>query len=208
VPPDPEGDVPTPPAPGVPTTGGDDNFGGGGSEFIGRPNGVPPAPVTLTPVNILSDSWWNSYAQNHIVGPQLGARIFHTWGRWTLNTEGRFFAGFNRQNFRLDGMLASRANPPPTTAGQPEVMTPTWFSHHATLDDFTPGAELRVEAVLQLTKNMSLKAGWTGVYLGHVARAANMIDYQMPTMGLNLQDTATRQSVWLNGVNVGLSINR
>ena len=191
---------------GTPTTGGDDNTGGDGSEIIGRPNGVPLAPLGGPP-KILADSYWNSNVDNNIVGPQVGARIFKTWGRWTLSTEGRFFAGFNAQNLRQDGLLGSKLGQTANTGtGFPLVMAPTTFSHYDNKSEFSPGAELRVEACVQLTRSVVLKAGWTGLWMDRIARASNIIDYQVPTMGINT--SFKQQDIWLNGLNLGIIFNR
>ena len=199
---------------GQQTTGGDDNTGGGGSEIIGRPNGVPLAPLGGAP-NILADSYWNSNVENNIVGPQVGARIFKTWGRWTLSTEGRFFAGFNAQNLRQDGLFGSKLGQTDnfalgqtgnTGTGFPLVMQPTTFSHYDNRSEFSPGAELRVDVCLQLTRSVLFRAGWTGLWMDHIARASNIIDYQVPTMGINT--SFRQQDIWLNGLNLGVIFNR
>ena len=67
---------------------------------------APPIPP------ILANSTWNTMAQNHIVGPQVGLRYYRKWNRWMLSTEGRFMAGFNFQNIRQNGVLGSELSPP------------------------------------------------------------------------------------------------
>lgn len=196
--------VPTPPAAGVPTTGGDDNTGGDGYDVIGRPNGVPLAPLP-PPINILADSYWNTSVDNRIVGPQVGSRIFYQRGRWCFSTEGRFFAGFNSQSFRQDGLLASKAVPPGGT-GRPLLMEPYTFTHWAHFSEFSPGAELRVEASIHLTRAISIGAGWTGLYLANIGRAASVINYQVPVMGFDFSNR--NQDVFINGLNIKLIINR
>ena len=55
------------------------------------------ATATSVP-SFLAGSYWDTAAENHVVGPQLGLRWFKKQGRWTFSTEGRFMAGINYQN--------------------------------------------------------------------------------------------------------------
>lgn len=190
---------------GVPTTGGNDNTGGGGTDIIGRTNGVPAAPVAWTDQpNILADSYWNTVVDNQMVGPQIGVRHFQSWGRWTLVGEARFCAALNTQNFTQDGLIGSKLHP--GEFGLPLVAEATSFNHQATRYRFSPITECRLEAVLELTKTMSIGAGWNGMYIGNVARAANSIDYAVPYMGLDLSNN--EQNIFMNGLSLKFMINR
>lgn len=205
---DPE--YPDPPDAGFETTGGDDNTGApnnSGGETSGRYNGVPEAQVTGDPINILANSYWHTTAENQMIGPQVGVRVFQKWARWQLSIDGRFFAAYNSQNFRQNGLLGSLLSPDGTIqVGLPAVMQPHTFYRQWHEAEFTPAAELRVEAVVFLTKTISLGAGWTGMYMDNIARASNVVDYVMPTMGFNMADR--NQSVFMNGLNINLSVNR
>lgn len=53
----------------------------------------------------LGYSDWNFEAANHIVGPQVGARYTIYNNRWRFTGEGKYFAGFNRQNIYGYGTL-------------------------------------------------------------------------------------------------------
>ncbi len=57
----------------------------------------------------LGYSDWNFKADNHIVGPQVGARYTISNNRWRFIAEGKYFAGFNRQNLYGDGTLGLKA---------------------------------------------------------------------------------------------------
>ena len=186
----------------------------------------------IGPGVVLADSNWNVEAENHIIGPQLGGRWFRKNGRWTLNAEGRFFAGLNMQNIRSHGVLGSEldapqpwnwaleeeeiGDPPITfiTGGGPYLYAPLLrspykFDHTVHLREWSPGAELRLELMFQLTDAVSLKAGWTGLWLGGIARGCAMPDYTLSdasVMGINRRNND--QVVFVNGLNVGLTVNR
>jgi hypothetical protein len=163
---------------------------------------------------ILADSYWNTNAENHVIAGQVGARWFQKVGRWMLNAEGRFWGGVNCQNYSQDGVLASQATPGDTTVGNPILMSPTSWSHAEFRREFNPGAELRVEGRYQLTRAVSLRLGWTGMWMDRMSRASGVIDYSVqyadagPPEGFNLLPDRNRQSMWINGFTIGLDINR
>lgn len=192
----------------------------------GDPNNQDPA--VIGPGNVLADSNWATEAENHIVGPQLGGRWFRKSGRWTLSAEGRFFAGLNVQNVRSRGVLGSELGAPLPYAFDdfdfdgddvldagfpyvPLVRLPHTFDHAAHFREFTPGAELRLEMVLDLTRTISVKAGWNAIYLGGIARGSNMNDYTISdhsVMAVKQVGRSNRQDVLLQGLNVGITVNR
>ncbi len=161
---------------------------------------------------ILADSNWNTSADNHVVGPQLGARWANQRGRWTLNTEGRFFAGVNYQNIRQTGLIASEwlPNQPAPTQGMPLYLYHTGFSHWRHNAEWAPTIELRVEAKWQWTKLVTFKAGWTGLYMDGIARASEMILYEFDANGqvMGITDDNNRRGVFINGLTLGVEVNR
>jgi hypothetical protein len=154
---------------------------------------------------ILNATNWATDAQNHIVAGQLGARYFKKVGRWMLNTEGRFFAGLNYQNIHQFGVLGSNLSPPGGLM-QPLTLGPVAFSHADFEREFTPGIELRLELRYQLTRAISFKAGWSGTWMDSIARASSLVDYTLPNFGID--PSHNRQQVFMNGVVIGIDINR
>ncbi len=196
------------------------NVFGGGSRFRFNDPTDPATAITGAGA-ILAESWWNTEADNRIVGPQLGMRLFTTRGRWTFSTEGRFFAGFNFQNVRQQGTLGSRLRdgfpqdigpleiPEGTVPFVPTVDQPTTFDHVFSANEFSPAIEYRVDARLHLTRGLSLKAGYSLLFMDGIARASNMIDYvwsENQVFGIRPENN--RQYVLMNGLNVGFEINR
>lgn len=154
----------------------------------------------------LADSQWFSRADNHIVGPQIGGRVFRTYNRWTIESQGRFFAGWNSQNLGLHGMLGSELDPhAEPVAHVPLAMGPVGFNHTEHVSEWSPGAELRVNLKYKVTDKLALNVGWTGFWIDGIARASNIIRYDLPDMGITT--TYNRQDVFMNGVTAGVEFN-
>ena len=151
---------------------------------------------------VLADSRWDTRALNRIVGPQLGFRYSNQRRRWVFGVEGRFLAGANFLSVEQNGELGTRMIP--GAPNYPYFMGPTTFLHKLNDEKFSPVGELRVETSFYLTKGVALQVGWTGLAAGEVARASNMVLYQVPTMGIVNRD----QDIFSQGVNFGVEINR
>jgi hypothetical protein len=168
----------------------------------------------------LTDSYWNTTSHNEMAGPELGVRYVKPIGRFSISAEGRFTAAINAQSVLQDGLMASGLNAPnPSTYEQglagdqfihqyPTLMSATSFTHSTHYIEFSPIIELRVEAHMQLTNIISLKAGYTGLFVNNVVRAADMVDYTMPSMGITRNLQGNLQPVYAQGLNLGIEFNR
>lgn len=169
-----------------------------------------------TPGAGLADSYWSTNADNHIVGPQVALRWFRTSDRWTLDTSGRFVAGFNNQNIFQQGTLASQWYPgskytsdiefePADFQGRPLLMSKTSFTHREHEVEWSPIVELRINLQYQLTRGISVRGGWTGMWIDGIARGSSLNVYRVPDMGLDMADN--RQDVFVHGFNFGAQLN-
>ncbi|MGD0519417.1 MAG: BBP7 family outer membrane beta-barrel protein, partial [Thermoguttaceae bacterium] len=158
----------------------------------------------------LGNCYWITEAQNHIIAGQIGGRLFKKQGRWTVSTEGRALAGLNCQNVHQNGELGIGITPGVLGSGQPYYMGPTSVNHNEFIREFTPGVELRLEARYQITRSVDFRAGWTGLWLNNIARGSEMINYTLDPehtwMGI-LRDH-NRDNVFINGLTIGIDINR
>jgi hypothetical protein len=169
----------------------------------------------------LTDCYWNTTSHNEISGPEIGLRYYQPWGRCGVSAETRFTAGVNAQSVLQDGVLGAGlvAGQNPTGATQaadgntvihqyPTLMGATSFTHSTHWVEFSPIVELRVEAHMQLTNMISVKAGYTGIFINNVVRAADMIDYTVPTMGITRNLQGNLQPVYMQGLNLGIEFDR
>lgn len=169
-----------------------------------------------TPGAALANSYWHTNADNHIVGPQVALRWFRTSDRWTFDTSGRFVAGFNNQNIFQQGTLASRWTPgskytsdiefePADFQGRPLLMSKTSFTHREHAVEWSPIVEFRVNLQYQLTRGISLRGGWTGMWMDGIARGSSLNVYRVPDMGIDMADN--REAVFVHGFNFGAQLN-
>lgn len=156
-------------------------------------------------VNILGGTRMLTQAQNHIVGPQIGLRIFRQTGRFEFSAEGRGTAGFNSQSFHQAGQFLV-IRPDNATIGSMAVWSGNVINNTMHIDEFSPIVELRAQVRYTLTRNINFHAGWTGTWMDGIARASNIIHYEIPHLGFD--PTRNRQDLLMHGLNVGIDINR
>lgn len=144
-------------------------------------------------------------AQNHLIGPQFGVRWIKTKDRWSLAVRGALSPMWNMQSIRQSGYIGSNSS----ANLAPLAYQTTSFNSSARLNEFSALGEFRVEAKYQLTSMATLSAGWTGIFVTNLARPGNMINWTVDTqnmMGIITENN--RQDVFVNGLTVGLEINR
>jgi hypothetical protein len=143
-------------------------------------------------------------AKNRIAGPQIGLRWFRPFGRAELSMEGRFMAGLNNQITRERGALGGSTITNPDGS---QTILPGSLVRRSTSDyEFTPLAEFRIEAHFQMTRLIMFKAGWNFIYMDNIARASGMVDYRLPALGV--VQSANKQDVIMQGLNLGIEVNR
>ncbi len=164
----------------------------------------------------LTDSYWNTESHNEIAGPEIGMRYFQPFGRFGISADTRFTPGINSQAIAQDGRLAAgliagQNAALPLTEGAtayPTLMGATGFNSSTHFIEFSPIVELRVEAHMQLTNLIEVKAGYTGIFVNNVVRAADMVNYSLPNMGITRSLGGNLQEVYIQGLNLSIEFNR
>ena len=161
--------------------------------------------------SILSNTEINTFAKNHLFGPQLGLRWFVTNDRWQFSATGKFMAGWNSQTVTEDGVIGTQLISAsfPRSTNNPFALQETNFSYVSHMSEFSPVVEIRLEGQYQLTKNISFHAGWNGMYIGTLARPSRMIDYTLRrTSVMGILNDRNKDLVFFDGFSIGVSINR
>jgi hypothetical protein len=149
---------------------------------------------------------WETSSFNNMVGPEFAVLLETSRGRWTLTSELKFTAGLNWQNTLYRGAnfpdsigadyLRATFNPSVTTTQTGLETNPVQLSppplflqiygvgqSNATNDVehnfvFTPIGEWRFGAQFKVSQAVTLRAGYTGMVMGSIARASSNTAYK------------------------------
>ena len=149
---------------------------------------------------------WETSSFNNMVGPEFAVLLETSRGRWTLSSELKFTAGLNWQNTLYRGAnfpdsigadyLRATFNPSVTTTQTGEETNPQTLAppplflqiygvgqSNATNDVehnfvFTPIGEWRFGAQFKVSQAVTLRAGYTGMVMGSIARASSNTAYK------------------------------
>ena len=162
---------------------------------------------------LLDNSTWSTRAQNNMVGPQLGARFWSQRGRWITSFEAHVMAAANFQNVHQISQIATLLGQNTATLSTtPQLLpvnlaNPIGWVNNAFATTFSPVGELRLNVSYQVTRAVALKVGYTGLVVGNVTRASNRVDYSQVKL-ISIAPGGTHQGLFVNGINVGVEINR
>jgi hypothetical protein len=160
---------------------------------------VGQVPPTTQDVTLLeTEEFINNLSgfDNHLIGGQFGFRWFKTKSRWNLSSELRAFAF---QNFQHQETWQYRELTFYDGGGAGAMVDAVFLDNnrisegHAT--EFVFGGEVRAQAAYELTRDLSLRGGFTVLNMaGGMGRGNNILD--------------NRQSVTLVGVTFGIDYRR
>ncbi len=171
--------------------------------------------IDENPVGLPGTSFWDSSVSNNMVGPQIGLRYKQSAGRFSVGTELRFLAAANFQSVHLNGQLASALPQIPlqpddfgglNPTNVPYNMVRTSFNNWQYDETFAPVGELRANVSYQLTKAISVQAGYNFLLGGGISRGSRRIEYTLPA--LRILDNNKHDAWFVNGLNVGVTVNR
>jgi hypothetical protein len=170
---------------------------------------------------ILDQTIWSARAQNNLIGPQLGGRWFNQRGRWITSFEARLFPAANFQavhekaqigTFVQQNLIAQAGATTGGTIGtlQPfpvNLVNSFGNTNQSFATRFSPAGEIRAQVSYQITSAVALKIGYTGMAVGNITRGSNRIDYSGVQL-ISILPGGTHQSLFVNGVNMGVEWNR
>jgi hypothetical protein len=149
--------------------------------------------------SVLHDVFVDTSFKNQIIGPQIGLRWLNRRQRWTLDANGRFTFGYNQADWDQIGLMGRGLVP--GALNQPLYARPTQFSHGTIERQFSPVAEMRLQAQYNFTRSFSLKFGYTGSFIGNIKRASTSDKYALPDFGY---ENAGTQDLLINGFDLGV----
>jgi hypothetical protein len=149
--------------------------------------------------SVLHDVSVDTSFKNQIIGPQIGLRWLNRRQRWTLDANGRFTFGYNQADWDQIGLMGRGLVP--GGLNQPLYARPTQFSHGTIERQFSPIAEMRLQAQYNFTRSFSMKFGYTGAFIGNIKRASTSVKYALPDFGYENSGT---QDLLINGFDLGV----
>ncbi len=173
---------------------------GGSVETI---TGQGASLIGLTGGSQLQDGHWETYTSNNVAGPEFSLHFEATEGRWTFLSDFRFTGGFNWQNmiyrgsnfpaslsadyfrstfttadvFTADGTAQTNVVGSPLYVqvfGLGQQNGTNIAEHQFT---FTPIGEWRFGTEFRVSQAILLRAGYTGMWMGQIARASSNTAY-------------------------------
>ncbi len=189
-------------------------FGNGfSSENLAIPGGdflffTTDATTASFPTNIYDATTWSMRANNNLIGPQIGFRLFRERQRWITSMSARFLAAANFQNLQLKTDIGSLTRL--TQSAINDNLSTDFRGLGSDIQEYTttfsPMGELRVNVAYNVTRAVNITVGYTGLVAGNISRASNSIDYDAVNLiGIKRN---TDQIFWTNGLDFGFAINR
>jgi hypothetical protein len=132
--------------------------------------------------SILHDAYWDTEAENHIMGPQLGLIALRNSGPWSVRLQATAMAGLNYGDVQQSGRIGEGRVP--GGVNQLLYARPVEFNHLDPHNEISPSGELRAEAYLRLTNSVTLALTWSGIAINNALLTEDRIRYRLPDLGL------------------------
>ena len=155
----------------------------------------------------LANSEWDTSVKNRIYGPEVGVRWSREFGRFALSSEGRFMAGINDQTIQQYGTYRqfadwhdgqSRAAAAAAACDGVGSIRPRNGVH--------PVGRVAVRGARGIDQADLVQGRLDGMFMDNIGRASDMVDYTMPALGILTANN--KQMVFMQGINVGIELNR
>ena len=146
-------------------------------------------------------TYFDTEAQNSIVGPQIRGQWHTQNGRWGFDIDGRFTFGYNVQDMDQIGAVAQDFAPGAlnrSATGQPNAVRSG--SHEET---FAPVVEFRADASYKITNSINARLGYTAIFIDNITRSSQIVRWALPDVGLL---EGGQQDIFINGVNFGFDL--
>lgn len=153
--------------------------------------------VTATGGDIFEEFRISANSRNFIIGPEIGACIGRSVGPWSFSGQARVTPGIN---FIRSNQAATFVAAEDVTPRDAPLNTFSFASSNRNeTEQFSLSAEWRGEVAYALTSFASVRAGYTGLFLGEVARSSD-VTYAIPDLGLS----TSRSDVYVHALTMGL----
>ena len=125
-------------------------------------------------------------------------------GDFGISAEGRFAMMINERHTALSGGYAGSGTG--GAANAPANLVANSFAMAINDTYFAPVGEWRVDASLKINRCIGLRAGYSGMAIGGIGRAASSVVYTLPSFGLS--SSAGTDAIVVHAFTLGLEFNR
>jgi hypothetical protein len=130
--------------------------------------------------------------RNNFYGGQLGVDGAYSFGRWGVCATGKIALGNMHEEVVISGATDS------TPGG---IFTDATNIGRQNRDEITVVPEVRCGAFFNITQNVSLKAGYTFLYIDSVVRPGDQIDRSVTP-----QPLFNKTTYWAQGIDLGVAL--
>lgn len=148
--------------------------------------------------SILGRTFVDHETDNQLVGPQVGLRWTRDHGKWDFSLDGQVAMAYNIVDHRQSGIFGEELIPGALNRPINGRTTTSVDSLHN--DDFSPMAELRVEARYKITSALALKIGYKARFIDNIHRASDAVGYTAPYWSIKEK----KSDVFINGITLGV----
>jgi len=155
----------------------------------------------------------NTSIENFIIGPQFGLQLYSGEGPVRFSSDIRCLNGINLIDGQQTGIVASNATatasahdaaqPGGRNVNRPINLTEMAIRNTFESNQYSPVFEWRLDAAFAPTRFLRLRAGYTGMYIGEVARASGNTVYTLPSFGFA---STARDGVYVNALTLGIEV--
>ena len=138
-------------------------------------------------------------ARNFLIGPEVGFCLGRTVGPWSFSGQLRFTPAVNFSRTSMQGAAFTGIDGSMVTGqNHPLGLTAITVNSNENSETFTALGEWRAEVGYALTKCLSVRAGYTGMYLGEIASGTNL-NFQLPDFSVSGQ----RDDIYVHALTLG-----
>jgi len=151
--------------------------------------------------DVLGRTFSETEADNQIVGPQVRLKWQMQQAKWNFSLDGRCLLGYNIGDLSQENGIGELLAP--GALNRPLLLQPTYSTYGRQENTFSPVVEFRADVKYQLTRSMALQMGYTALFIDNISRASQLVEYNLPNMGLG---QGGEQEVFINGLNFGIEM--
>lgn len=138
-------------------------------------------------------------ARNFLIGPEIGFCLGRSVGPWSFSGQLRFTPAVNFQRTSMQGAAFTGIDGAAITGqGHPLGLNSITVNTNENSETFSALAEWRADVGYALTNSLSIRAGYTGMFIGEVASGTNL-SFGLPDFSV----AESRNDIYVHALTLG-----